>query len=105
MPQLPKNQLQGYAGRLRESLLFIVVSLLALSLPVIAQEASGGNTGGPVSVDELKKELTVALDHLNKMQQELDAHQQSEILQQQIDAERQHLEEIEQQLNQISSGS
>jgi hypothetical protein len=39
------------------------------------------------------------------MQQGLDAHQQSESLQQQISAERQHLETIEQRLDQISSSS
>src|SRR5580698_11234210 len=77
----------------------------ALSLPVIAQEVSSGNAGGPASVDELKKELAVALDRLNKMQQELDAHQQTESFQQQISAERQHLEAIEQRLDRSSSGS
>ena len=105
MHQPPKNHLQGCADRFRKSLLLIAVSLLALSLPAIAQEASPGNAGGPASVDELKKELAVALDRLNKMQQELDAHQQSESLQQQISAERQHLEAVEQQLDQISSSS
>ena len=105
MPHPPKNDLQGYAGRFRKSLVFIAVSLLALSLPAIAQEVSAANAGGPANVDELKKELAVALDRLNKMQQELDAHQQSENLQQQISAERQHLEAIEQRLDQISSGS
>jgi hypothetical protein len=105
MPHPPKNDLQGYAGRLRKSLVFIAASLLALSLPAIAQEVSAANAGGPANVDELKKELAVALDRLNKMQQELDAHQQSENLQQQISAERQHLEAIEQRLDQISSGS
>src|SRR6202035_5266794 len=59
---------------------------------------------GPVSVYELKKEVAVALDRLNKMQQELDAHQQNENLQQQISAEREHLQAIEHQLDQISSG-
>ena len=105
MHQPPKNDLQGGADRFRRSLLLIAVSLLALSLPAIAQEASAGNAGGPASVDELKKELAVSLDRLNKMQQELDAHQQSESLQQQISAERQHLEAIEQQFDQISSSS
>src|SRR6202035_6174357 len=105
MPQPPKNHLQGCADRCRKSLLLIAFPLLALSLPAIAQEASDGNAGGPASVDELKKELAVALDRLNKMQQELDAHQQSESLQEQISAERQHLEAVEQQLDQISSSS
>ena len=105
MPHPPKNDLQGYAGRFRKSLLLIAVSLLALSLPAIAQEVSAANAGGPANLDELKKELAVALDRLNKMQQELDAHQQTESLQQQISAERQHLEAIEQRLDQISSGS
>src|SRR5580692_10379930 len=105
MHQPPKNDLQGGADRFRRSLLLIAVSLLALSLPAIAQEASAGNAGGPASVDELKKELAVALDRLNKMQQELDAHQKSESLQQQISAERQHLEAVEQQLDQTSSSS
>src|SRR6202035_6030328 len=73
--------------------------------PPIAQAAPAANAGGPANVDELKKELAVALDRLNKMQQELDAHQQSENLQQQMSAERQHLEAIEQRLDQISSGS
>src|SRR5580704_8444774 len=91
--------------QVQESLLLIAVSLMVLSLPAIAQEASPGNAGGPASVDELKKELAVALDRLNKMQQELDAHQQSENLQQQISAERQHLEAIEQRLELISSAS
>src|ERR1700722_14864273 len=105
MHQPPKHYLQGGADGFRKSLLLIAVSLLALSLPSIAQESSAGNAGGPASVDELKKEVVVALDRLNKMQQELDAHQQSENLQQQISAERQHLEAIEQRLDQISSGS
>src|SRR5580693_3709158 len=105
MHQPPKNHLQRSAGRFRKSLLLIAASLLVLSLPAIAQEASTGNAGGPANLDELKKELAVALDRLNKMQQELDAHQQSENLQQQISAERQHLEAIEQRLDQISSGS
>jgi hypothetical protein len=105
MHQPPKNHLQRSAGRFRKSLLLIAASLLVLSLPAIAQEASTGNAGGPASVDELKKELAVALDRLNKMQQEVDAPQQSENLQQQISAEREHLEAIAQQLDQISSGS
>src|SRR3984957_12453097 len=105
MHQPPQNHLQRCADRFRKSLLLIAVFLLALSLPAIAQEASAGNAGDPASVYELKKELAVALDRLNKMQQELDAHQQSENLQQQISAERQHLEAIEQRLDQISSGS
>src|ERR1700721_4526608 len=103
MSQPPKNYLQGGADRFRKNLLLIAVSLLVLSLPAIAQEASADYAGGPASVDELKKELAVALDRLNKMQQELDAHQQSESLQQQISAERQHLEAIEQRLELISS--
>src|ERR1700732_4513722 len=98
MHQPPKNHLQGGADRFRKSLLLIAVSLLALSLPAIAQEASAGNAGCPASVDELKKDLAVALDRLNKMQQELDAHQQSESLQQQISAEGQPPEAVEQQL-------
>src|SRR5580704_10870850 len=105
MHQPPQNHLQRCADRFRKSLLLIAVFLLALSLPAIAQEASAGNAGDPASVYELKKELAVALGRLNKMQQELDAHQQSENLQQQISAERQHLEAIEQRLDQISSGS
>src|SRR5580704_10784135 len=105
MHQPPKNHLQGGADRFRRSLLLIAVSLLALSLPAIAQEAPAGNAGGPASVDELKKELAVALDRLNKMQQELDAHQQSESFQQQISTERQQLEAIEQRLDLISFGS
>ena len=105
MPQPPNNDLQAYAGGFKKSLLLIAVSLLALSLPAIAQEASAGNAGGPAGVDELKKELAVALDRLNEIQQELDAHQQSENLQQQISAERQRLEAIEQRLDQTSSGS
>src|SRR3984957_4228187 len=95
MHQPPKHYLQGGADGFRKSLLLIAVSLLALSLPSIAQEASAGNAGGPASVDELKKEGGVALDRLNKMQQELDAHQQSENLQQKISAEGQHLEGME----------
>src|SRR5580698_6649950 len=105
MHQPSKNDLQGGADRFRRSLLLIALSLLALSLPAIAQEASAGNAGGSASVDDVKKELAVALDRLNKMQQELDARQHSESLQQQISAELQHLEAIEQQLDQISSGS
>src|SRR5580692_3174500 len=104
MHQPPKNHLQGCADRFRKSLLLIAVSLLVLSLP-LAQEASADYAGGPASVDELKKELAVALDRLNKMQQELDAHQESEGLQQQISAERQQVEAIEQQLDQTSSSS
>ena len=79
MHQPPKNHLQGCADRFRKSLLLIAVSLLALSLPAIAQVASARNAGGPASVDELKKELAVALDRLNKMQQERDAHQQTRV--------------------------
>src|SRR3984957_4784196 len=105
MHQPPKNHLQRCTDRFRKSLLLIAVSLLVLALPAIAQEASADYAGGPASVDELKKQLAVALDRLNKMQQELDAHQQSESLQQQISAERQHLEAIEQQFDQISSSS
>jgi hypothetical protein len=105
MHQPPKNYLQGGADRFRKNLLLIAVSLLVLSLPAIAQEASADNAGGPVTVYELKKAVAVALDRLNKMQQELDAHQQSENLQQQISAEREHLQAIEQQLDQISSSS
>src|SRR5580693_9249307 len=105
MHQPPKNHLQGGADRFRKSLVFIAASLLALPLPAIAQEVSAANASGPADVDELKKELAVALDRLNKMQQELDAHQQSENLQQQLSAEREHLEAIEQKLDQISSGS
>src|SRR6202021_3949404 len=104
MHQPPKSHLQGGADRFRKSLLLIAVSLLVLSLPAIAQEASAGNAGGPVSVYEMKKEVAGALDRLNKMQQELDAHQQNENLQQQISAEREHLQAIEHQLDQISSG-
>jgi hypothetical protein len=105
MHQPPKNHLQRCTDRFRKSLLLIAVSLLVLSLPAIAQEASADYTGGPASVDGLKKELAVALDRLNKMQQELDAHQQGESLQHQISAERQHLEALEHQLDQISSSS
>ena len=68
MHQPPKSHLQGCADRFRKSLLLIAVSLLALSRPAIAQEASARNAGGPASVDELKKELALALDRLNKMQ-------------------------------------
>ena len=70
MHQPPKNHLQGGADRFRKSLRLIAVSLLALSLPAIAQEASAGNADGPASVDELKKELAITLDRLNKMQQD-----------------------------------
>jgi TolA-binding protein len=105
MLQPLKDDLQGYVGKFRKGLLLIAASLLALSLPTIAQEVSAGNAGGPASVDELKKELAVALDRLNEMQQELDAHQEGEGLQQQISAERQQVEAIEQQVDQISSGS
>jgi hypothetical protein len=76
----PKNHLQRCADGFMKSLLFIAVPLLALSLPAIAQEASAGNADGPASADELKREIAVELDRLNKMQQELDAHQQSESL-------------------------
>jgi hypothetical protein len=71
VPQPPRNHLQGYGGRFRKSLLLIAVSLMALSLRGLAQEASAGDAGGPAGIDELKKELAVALDGLNKMQQEL----------------------------------
>src|ERR1700722_15211538 len=103
MLQPPKNDLQGYVGKFRKGLLPIAAFVLALSLPTIAQEVSEGNAGGPASVDELKKELAVALDRLNKMQEELDAHQESESFERQIHAERQYLEAIEQRLDQISS--
>ena len=105
MPHPPKNDLQGHVGRFRKTLLLIAVSLLVLALPDIAQEVSTANASGTANMDELKKELAVALDRLNKMQQELDAHQQTESLQQQISTARQHLEAIEQRLDQSSSGS
>ena len=105
MPHPPKNDLQGHVGRFRKNLLLIAVSLLVLALPDIAQEVSTANASGIANMDELKKELAVALDRLNKMQQELDAHQQTESLQQQMSTARQHLEAIEQRLDQISSGS
>ncbi len=81
-------------------LLLAAFSFAALSLPAAAQDAST-----PATVEQLKKEVQSSLDHLNKMQQEIDAHQASESLQQQINAERQHLDSIEQQLDKVAASS
>lgn len=77
--------------------------LMAAGVPAVAQDSSSSQTNTPASVDELKKEVQNSLDRLNSMQQQIDAHQESEALQQQLNAERQHLESIEQRLDQTSA--
>lgn len=94
-----------YLSTIARSFLFATLSFAAMTLPSVAQDSSASSAANPATVDDLKKEVQSSLDHLNRMQQELDAHQESENLQQQINAERKHLEAIEEQLDQAGSSS
>ncbi len=71
-----------------------------MSLPLLAQDSPASSTP---TLDQLQQEVQNSMNHLNEMQQELDAHQASESLRQQINAERQHLEAIQKQLDEAAT--
>lgn len=104
MPLPHTSYLQFRTGAIRKSLLFATLSFMASSLPAMAQDTSAPNNNTtPATIDQLKQELHDSLDRLDKMQQEIDAHQANESLQQQLNTERQHLESLQQQLDQASA--
>lgn len=76
--------------------------MITLTPAVLAQQTPASSAA---TIEQLQREVRNSLDHLRQMQQELDAHQESVDLQQQLDAERKHLESIEQQLDQAASST
>jgi hypothetical protein len=95
--------------RQRLTILIAVVGGMLFVSQVFGQtssvtEASGANdTSGPSDIGDLKKELQSALQHIDEMQNQLDAGKSHINLQQQIDGERERLLAIEHRLQAIDA--
>jgi hypothetical protein len=76
------------------------ICVVSLSSFAQAQDAPAAqnNPSSSAQMDELKQELQKSLDHIQAMQQQLDSKQTAADFQQQLNAERQHLEDMQKRL-------
>ncbi len=79
----------------------IACSLLSPGLPALAQDAPAPQAGlsSNQSIDQLKQQVQQSLDRIDALQKQLDADQTGTGFQQQLDAERAHLEAIQKSLD------
>lgn len=76
----------------------VACSLFSVKLPAAAQSAPAPQTG--TSIDQLKQEVQQSLDRIDALQKQLDSNQAGAGFQQQLDAERAHLQAIQERLDQ-----